>query len=128
MNANVNARMIDLRILRPEAGFVRMEIVGRLSRDAAPADYDPFIELYGNDVYSGKVLINLHKTTHIDSSGVGWLLSANKRFKENRGSLVLHSATPMTVQLLKLMRIDQVVLLADDERTARQKLNGADHA
>jgi anti-anti-sigma factor len=128
MNTNANAATLDLRMLRPEAGFVRMELVGRLSRDAWPANYDPFVQLYGNDVYASKVLINMNKTSYMDSSGVGWLLSANKQFKENGGTLVLHTLTPMTAQLLKMMRIDQVLHVAADETSARRKLEGDVHA
>jgi anti-anti-sigma factor len=128
MNVNANAAIIDLRMLRPEGGFVRMEIVGRLSRDAWPANYDPFVELYGRDVYSCKVLINLSKANYLDSSGVAWLLSANTRFKENGGFLALHSGSLMTVQFLKMMRMEQVLRLAPDESAARELLDGANHA
>jgi anti-anti-sigma factor len=116
-----NAPPVDLRLLRPEAGFVRLELVGRLSRDGWPAGYDPFCELCGRDVYCGKLLLNLSKSNYLDSSGVAWLLAANKRFHESGGVLVLHSATPMTTQFFKMMRMDLVLALAVDETAARHR-------
>jgi len=125
MNTNVNT--VGLRMLRPEGGFVRMELVGQLTRSGWPTDYDPMVELYGSGVHSAKVLLNLSQANYLDSSGVSWLLACNKRFKEAGGCLVLHSISPMTMQFLKLMRMDLVLTMAADETAARLKANGEPH-
>jgi anti-sigma B factor antagonist len=124
---NTNPNLIGLRVLRPEGGFVRLELVGQITRSDWPADYDPLVELCGRDVHSSKVLMNLSQANYLDSSGVSWLLACNKRFKEAGGSLVLHSISPLTMQFLKLMRMDLALTLAPDETTARQKANGVSH-
>jgi anti-anti-sigma factor len=118
---------IDLRALESEADFVRIELVGRLSHDGWPAGYDPLAELMGAGIYAQKVLLNLGRSSYLDSSGVSWLLDSNKRFQEAGGALVLHSATPLTAQFLKMMRMDLVLTLAPDEAAARQKVNGHEH-
>ena len=43
---------------------------------------DPLVDLLGPEVYTRQVLIDLARSPIVDSSGVGWLIGANKRFKE----------------------------------------------
>jgi anti-anti-sigma factor len=122
-----NANLLGLRVLRPEAGFVRLELVGQITRSDWPAEYDPLVELCGRDIHTSKVLLNLSQANYLDSSGVSWLLACNKRFKEAGGTLVLHSISPLTMQFLKLMRMDLALTLATDEAAARLKVNGESH-
>ncbi len=119
---------IDLRILQPDGDFVRIELVGRLSRDGCPAGYDPLASLFGEGVYTRKVLLNLRRSNYLDSSGVSWLLDSHARFQQAGGALVVHSATPLTTQFLKMMRMDMALTLAPDEAAARQKANGNEHS
>ena len=121
-------KLIDLRKLPEENGFVRMEIAGRISRTAWPVGFDPLVEQCGGDVYSKPALINFARADYIDSSGVGWLLTCHKRFKEGGGKMVLHTISPFTMQFLKLMRMDLVLNFAVDEPAARQKAQGEHHA
>jgi anti-anti-sigma factor len=119
---------IDLRILESESDVVRIALVGRLSHDGWPADFDPLADLIGGDVYGKSVLLDLARSNYLDSSGVSWLLESNKRFQQAGGALVLHSATPLTTQFLRMMRMDLVLLLVTDEAAAREKLNGHQHS
>jgi anti-anti-sigma factor len=125
---NLESTLIDLRKLPEENGFVRMEVVGRISRTAWPPGYDPLVELVGGEVYAAPVLINFARADYIDSSGVAWLLTCHKRFKEAGGRMFLHTISPITMQFLKLMRMDLVLNLATDETAARQKARGENHA
>lgn len=118
---------IDLRVLESNADCVRVELVGRLSHDGWPVGFDPFAELLGTEIYAHKVLLNLGRSTYLDSSGVSWLLDSNRRFQEAGGALVLHSATPLAAQFLKMMRMDLVLTVVSDEAAARQKVNGHEH-
>jgi anti-anti-sigma factor len=118
---------IDLRLQESDADYVRVELVGRLSHDGWPAGFDPFAELMGNGVYAQTVLLNLGRSSYLDSSGVSWLLDSNKRFHEAGGALVLHSASPLTAQFLKMMRMDMVLTVVPDEAAARQRVNGHEH-
>src|SRR4029077_16070227 len=118
---------IDMRIVESGQDVVRVELVGRLSHDGWTEDFDPFAELVGDDVYSRKVLLNLQRSNYLDSSGVSWLLDSTQRFQKAGGALVLHSASPITTQFLKMMRMDLVLTLVPDEAAARQKVNGHEH-
>jgi anti-anti-sigma factor len=51
----------------------------------------------------------MEKTNYIDSAGVGWLVKAHKRFQEAGGRLEIHSISPMVMQILKLLRMPEVL-------------------
>ncbi|MEQ8788996.1 MAG: STAS domain-containing protein [Pirellulaceae bacterium] len=107
-------------------GAVRIDTLGKITRDGWPPHYDPLVECYGsNEIYSQRLLLNLENSGHIDSTGVEWLLEANKKFNQNSGVMVLHSAKPMITELLKMMRMHLVLHIASDEMEARHKLESS---
>ena len=69
--------------------------------------------------YRQKVLLDLENTTFIDSSGISWLMICHKHFVQAGGKVVYHSAPPLVQQTLKLLRLNLVLNLADDEDAAR---------
>lgn len=113
---------LDLRLKRNDGDVIRIDLQGRISRDGANAHTDPLSEVYGVDVYAKAVLLNLAGTTYLDSSGVDWLLSCQKRFQKHGGKLVLCSPAPVTQQFLKMMRLDLVLTVASDEAAGRALL------
>ena len=119
---------IDLRMIDETDGLVRLELIGRLSHDGWTVGFDPIVDICGDAIYDRKVLINLARTTYIDSSGVSWLLESNKRFKNHGGIMVLHSATPLTAQFFRLMRMELALNIEPNEAAARQKANGHEHS
>ncbi len=66
------------------------------------------------------MLLNLEDSNYIDSSGVGWLLRCNKRFREAGGRLVLHSVPPLALQVFQVLKLDKLFHVAADAETARQ--------
>lgn len=54
------------------------------------------------------VKIDLSGLTYIDSSGLGTLVTINKRTKEKNGSLVLAGAKGLPFELIKRTRLDKV--------------------
>ena len=69
--------------------------------------------------YRQKVLLDLENTTFIDSSGISWLMICHKHFVQAGGKVVYHSAPPLVQQTLKLLRLNLVLHMADDEDAAR---------
>jgi anti-anti-sigma factor len=69
--------------------------------------------------YRQKVLLDLESTTFIDSSGISWLMITHKHFVQGGGKIVFHSAPPLIEQTLKLLRLNLVLNMADDEDVAR---------
>lgn len=109
---------MELKLLRNDANVVRIAASGPISWKWL-GTHDPLTALYGDDIYQQNVILGLAESTYMDSAGVGWLLAGHRKFQKHGGMLVLHSASPMTRQILKLMRLDRVLHLADDESAAR---------
>ncbi len=81
---------------------------------------DQLEQAAGIGVYGRRVLVNLEKTSYIDSAGVGWLMSCHKRFRENGGRMVLYNIPPLVRQTLDLLKLNRIFALAADEALARQ--------
>jgi anti-anti-sigma factor len=105
-----------------EGPLIRLQVDGQITqRDLTPGG-DPLADLLGPDVYTRQVLIDLSKSPMVDSSGIGWLIGANKRFKERGGRLVVHSFSPLIANTLKLLKMDKVLTLAPSAREAEAAL------
>jgi len=52
--------------------------------------------------------IDLSGLTYIDSSGLGTLVTINKRIKEKNGRLVLAGAQGLPLDLIKRIRLDKI--------------------
>jgi anti-anti-sigma regulatory factor len=63
-------------------------------------------------------LLNLEKTTYINSSGISWLIISHKHFVQAKGQLILHSIPPLVFQVMQLVRLPLVVPVAVDEAAA----------
>jgi anti-anti-sigma factor len=101
-----------------EGTLIRLQVDGQITqRDFSPGG-DPLADLLGADVYTRQVLVDLSKSPMVDSSGIGWLIAANKRFKERGGRLVVHSYSPLIGNTLKLLKMEKVLALAPNARDA----------
>jgi len=60
------------------------------------------------------------ETRFIDSSGLSWLVVCHKRFVQAGGRLVLHSVSPAIMELFKMMRLELVLEIADNEDAAME--------
>jgi anti-sigma B factor antagonist len=71
---------------------------------------------------TARVALDMDRVNYIDSSAIGWLLSANKSFRAGGGKLALHSLQPQVRQLLEMLKIDRVIPLAADLNAAKAAL------
>lgn len=85
----------------------------------------PLEDLLGPGGDRKNVLLNLEKITYIDTGAVSWFINCHKNCLKAGGSLVLHSASPMVLQLLELLRMDKFLHLARDEAQAHAIAKGA---
>jgi anti-sigma B factor antagonist len=97
-------------------------IAGRITYSAIDPASDA-LALQIPDIYSRRVFFDLSGTEYIDSSGVSWLLLANRRFRQAGGKLVIHSINPLVKQVLAVLRLDRVLHLAENADKARAELN-----
>jgi len=56
--------------------------------------------ILGASGHAAKVLLNLMDADLIDSSGYSWLLNQNSAFRQQGGTLVLHSVPPWLCKFL----------------------------
>lgn len=67
---------------------------------------DELLEIMDKGVMN--IRIDLSGLTYIDSSGLGTLVTINKRTKEKNGSLVLNGAQGLPYDLIKRTRLNKV--------------------
>ena len=114
---------MKLTVQSENGDAVLLRIEGRVSQRDVEAD-DPIIDHFGESVYSRQVLVDLSEVASLDSSGVNWLLVAQKRMHEHGGKLVLHSLSPIANNVLKVLNLHAVFQVADSEADALQMLGG----
>jgi anti-anti-sigma factor len=66
-------------------------------------------DVLGPECFTRKVRLNMEKTNYIDSAGVGWLISSNNKFRDGGGKLTIYAISPMVMQILKLLRMPEVL-------------------
>jgi anti-anti-sigma factor len=107
-------------------GLIRAATDGNITAgDFSPAGKNPLETLLGLTWANTRLLLDLSKTTYIDSSAIGWLISTSRAFRDGGGAFVIHSVQPAVRQIMDVLRIGRVVPIADDEPAARKVLNGA---
>ena len=112
---------MEIKLLRKsEEGFERFELLGDITANGwMHQPVDMFVKVYGEDIYKNRVMVNMSKSMHVDSTGIEWLLNCHKRFQEQGGQMVLHSLTPITQKLFHMMRMHLVLNIASTEEIAK---------
>jgi anti-anti-sigma factor len=102
---------------------VLLNLEGRVSqRDVELSD--PIVETLGENAYSRNILVDMSEVASLDSSGVNWLLTSQKRMREEGGQLVLHSLSPIAMNVLKVLNLHTLLKLADTESAALRLVGG----
>lgn len=115
---------MQLAITSRENDVTEVELAGRVTqRDVSPLD-DPLGDLLGARGYGQRVLLSMRDVEFLDSSGVGYLLACQKRFRQAGGTLILHSVSPIAASVLKVLNLHQVFKIATDASSARQLAAG----
>lgn len=70
------------------------------------------------DEGSSRVAINLAGVTELDSSGIGALVRAFTILKRAGGKCVFYAPTKRVQMLLKMVRLDSILDISEDEATA----------
>ena len=109
---------MELKLVSDEGEVLRLEMVGPVVRSDATPDLDPFEKLLGAKGYARNVLVSLADITYVDSCCLSWLLILHKRFCEAGGTFVVHSFQPELMDILELVRFEEVLYVAEDEDAA----------
>lgn len=74
------------------------------------------------DSGSTHVAVNLAGVTELDSSGIGALVRAFTTFKRAGGKCTFFSPTKRVLMLIKMVRLDTILDLAEDEAAALARI------
>ncbi|QDU95366.1 STAS domain-containing protein [Lignipirellula cremea] len=114
---------MKLTITSEKDNIVRAVMHGRITQKEVSTVAELFPDTLGQDAWSKNVLLNMESSEFIDSSGISWLLSTHRRFREKGGRLVLHTLTPSVMNVLRVLRMQLVLDVAESEALAEQKLS-----
>jgi stage II sporulation protein AA (anti-sigma F factor antagonist) len=115
---------MKLSVHSENGDVLRLRLEGRVSqRDIAPNE-EPLSDMFGESVYGQRLALDMSNVVSLDSSGVNWLLVCQKRVRQAGGQLVLHSLSPIARNVIKVLNLQTVFRLADDEEGAVQLLAG----
>lgn len=64
------------------------------------------------------ILLNMTDVEFMDSSGLGAILNANRSAKENGGILVIYGLNQNNANLIRIAKLDKVLLIAHTEKEA----------
>jgi anti-sigma B factor antagonist len=87
------------------------------TQDEFRSQFDQLVEA-GNT----HIAINLAGVTDLDSSGIGALVRAFSTLKRAGGKCTFFSPNKRVLMLLKMVRLDNVLDLAEDEATALARI------
>ncbi|HWB00333.1 MAG TPA: STAS domain-containing protein [Pirellulales bacterium] len=111
---------MELKVVSTDADCTSIKTVGRIAPETSLADNEPLAKMAGPEVYGRCVLLDLSDSDFISSNGVGWLLMCHKRCSDAGGKLVVHSMPKLVQNVLKVLKLEQVLVLARDEVEARR--------
>jgi len=114
---------MKLTVQSDNGDAVLLRIEGRVSQRDVEV-HDPIVESLGENVYGRRLVLDLSEVASLDSSGVNWLLVAQKRMHQQGGTLVLHSLSPIANNVLKVLNLHTVFQVADSEAAALRMLGG----
>jgi anti-anti-sigma factor len=109
-------------------GVCYLTLAGKISQTAVDGQADELSRLLGMAHLNQQILVSLQQTDYIDSSGIGWLLAADKKIRDCGGRLILHSV-PLDIQhVFGLMKLNVVLKIAKDQAHATSIAVGENHA
>ncbi len=111
---------MKLSVISSDDNLVHIQCEGKVSQEEFTDDLEPLGELLAS--HGGlrqKVLLDLERTTFIDSSGIGWLLICHKHLREAGGELIIYSVPPLIEQVLELVKLPKIIHVAADAASAR---------
>ncbi len=101
-------------------GSVRIAADGPLTgRTFKGAGDNPLQTLLGNGWARRKVLLDLRKADYFDSFALGWLINCHRELSNNGGLLLLHSASTKVIQFLRLLKLESILPVYENENSAR---------
>src|SRR4051812_12471615 len=100
-------------------GSVRIAADGPLTcRSFRGAGDNPLQTLLGNGWSRRTVLLDLRRADYFDSFALGWLINCHRELSTNGGLLLLHSASAKVIQFLRLLKLESILPVYENESAA----------
>ena len=115
---------MKLDLLSNENKLIRIQNKGTITLVDVNGD-NPLETLLGTDCFPNKILLNLEQTNYIDTAAVSWLIHCHKACEDAGGRFIIHSIPPMVAQMLELLRMNEILRVAEDETRALAMAQGA---
>ncbi|MCR9120081.1 MAG: STAS domain-containing protein [bacterium] len=100
----------------------KVSVGGKVSQRQFSGSSDPLADMLGGDIYQKLVAINMEHVEVLDSSGVGWLLNCNNKFKDAGGAMALHSLSLVAKNVFRVLNMHLVFTICANEAEAVKKL------
>jgi len=110
---------MKLSIASDDGQTVCMNVAGSVTQQEVVLLADPLSDLLGPEAYHRRVCMDLGNTGFLDSSGINWLILCHKRFREHGGRMVLHSTPPLVMNVIKILKLQRVLDIADNPQAAK---------
>ena len=108
-HARFNVRFVDKGVILDVEGPVRLGETEQALREKVQ-------ELVGKG--NRNIAVNLAGVTMLDSSGIGAMVRSFTSVSRGGGKFVIFSPTKMIRQTLKMVRLDTILAIYDDETAA----------
>ncbi len=106
---------MELAIVGDTPAVLRVACIGEM---CVPPRTEPLVERYGVEVYKRRVVIGLAGVTFMDSGGINWLVTCQKRFLTHGGRMVLHSVPEVVRKVFDLLNLWAVLKVVATETDA----------
>ncbi len=115
---------MKMTVAADDGTLVQLALSGPVTQRELAPQAEPLTDLLGPSAYAKRVIMDLNNVSYLDSSGVGWLLSCNKKMKLAGGKLILHSYSPIVSNVLRVLKLERVLDLAADAPSAEKSARG----
>jgi anti-anti-sigma factor len=110
---------MNLKIDSSADDVCHMSLSGRVTQTEMFNHQDQLTQLLGQAHFNRTILLSFQEANFIDSSGIGWLLSTDKKIRDAGGKLVLHSLPEEIQGVVMMMRLNRVLNIAKDKQSAQ---------
>jgi len=86
-------------------GLTSIHLDGTVTQSVVSSFGDPFRDQLGADIYQRTLVVDMSGINWLDSSGIGWLLSCLKKFRQAGGRLILHSLPARVQDVFKVLNL-----------------------
>ena len=114
---------MKLSLIEDNGQHTKISITGPITQREFLPLQEPLSEVLMGNAFSRPVLLDLSEVTHVDSSGIGWMLACHKQLRQAGGKFIIHSCPPLFTSVAKVLRLEQILEIAPDAKAAVESAN-----